>query len=941
MDYLGDISALNMLEEYCLFSFWFFVTVPIANLFLFIFLTYLDKKFNLFGWYGGKYTKKLIIVADAGTKPVVKQEVTETELLLLLHPELLELINKAETPELTLNRLKGIVNKESKIIQVEIHQSSMGSAKNWFDAFHVFMVLKTTSEIDGDYWWSLEKNTKHIVLQRSRNKDDVKYKLEGERRKPVKPYKEDLKGKGTIKDLFGMLLMNQVISDHYNIENSNCQSLVTFVSKEITEIRYEYDGWEFPSLPSSLKLMLYNRNVKQWQLINIVTGVSEWPLLFHLIFFENGATDFFDKVMLSGNYDINAVHGGYTPLHFTIMLKKTEMFKHLLEDPIKADPTTRGGQIRRNALHWAVINTMNTETIDLLLAHPKVQIDDVDENGATALHYAAWASDVIAVRKLLKKGANPNIGANEGLTPLHVAAYFGSETEIIDLILQAQKQNHIDDDKTENGATALHRAAASSNERMAQHLINKGADVNSRDNDGLTPLHVAALKAKDLRIIDLLLRNISDEDMNQYRNDVKLLSLAYRNKHLLGAKIAARLKRINRIQKPQSWVDKICKVSRHAIKNLGNFPIKDIKEDFMNRIRKPKSCADKILAVCVNRIILHYKFIWKPTTFLYTQLWGLGLSKAKNSQEIDTILEEKKFDINSRDQHGDTPLLGAIRANNVNTVLCLLYRGADPTKRNYDGFTPFQVAATREKNLDILNLLLATGKVDIDDGGKSGYTVLHWAVATSNVTAVDFLLSKRANPNVADQNGTTPLHVAAFCAIKTDVLGLILEKEVDINSREQNGDTPLSLAIRAKNVIGIKLLLEKGADPTVRNENSDTPIHLAAAAFNKNSAILDLLLANEKKIDFDERNNAGMTALHVALKESNVEAARFLLSKGANPHIADENGVTPLQLLKKVLKYFRQLQKKGAMEVMENQKFKLRRAEHNRLDFFYFSVHPW
>jgi ankyrin repeat protein len=130
--------------------------------------------------------------------------------------------------------------------------------------------------------------------------------------------------------------------------------------------------------------------------------------------------------------------------------------------------------------------------------------------------------------------------------------------------------------------------------------------------------------------------------------------------------------------------------------------------------------------------------------------------------------------------------------------------------------------------------------------------------------------------------------VAAYCADKTDVLDLILEKEkVDINRRDKDGQTALHYAVRGKRLDNVDYLLENGADPAIRDENGDTPVHLAATAVSQDSAILDLLLATEK------RDNAGMTALHVAFKESNVDAARFfLLSKGANP--ADENGLTPL-----------------------------------------------
>ena len=60
-----------------------------------------------------------------------------------------------------------------------------------------------------------------------------------------------------------------------------------------------------------------------------------------------------------------------------------------------------------------------------------------------------------------------------------------------------------------------------------------------------------------------------------------------------------------------------------------------------------------------------------------------------------------------------------------------------------------------------------------------------------------------------------------------------------------------------------------------------------AAIRNKETKILELLLAHEK-VDLDKRDESGRTILQMAIMRSNVTTARFLLSKGANPNIADE-----------------------------------------------------
>ena len=64
-----------------------------------------------------------------------------------------------------------------------------------------------------------------------------------------------------------------------------------------------------------------------------------------------------------------------------------------------------------------------------------------------------------------------------------------------------------------NDGTPLHSAAVFGNYKIAELLISKGANVNAKANDGLTPLHIA--KTKDFA--ELLIDNGSD--VNAKRDD--------------------------------------------------------------------------------------------------------------------------------------------------------------------------------------------------------------------------------------------------------------------------------------------------------------------------------------------------------------------------------------------------------------------------------------
>jgi ankyrin repeat protein len=85
-----------------------------------------------------------------------------------------------------------------------------------------------------------------------------------------------------------------------------------------------------------------------------------------------------------------------------------------------ADPTVRD-ELGRNALEMAAMHSDNTEVLNLLLRHTNVDIDGCDESGTTALQFAAYSSNVVAARHLIKKGEKPNLINNDGHSPLHSA----------------------------------------------------------------------------------------------------------------------------------------------------------------------------------------------------------------------------------------------------------------------------------------------------------------------------------------------------------------------------------------------------------------------------------------------------------------------------------------------------------------------------------------
>ncbi|KAL1966142.1 hypothetical protein VTN77DRAFT_4890 [Rasamsonia byssochlamydoides] len=121
----------------------------------------------------------------------------------------------------------------------------------------------------------------------------------------------------------------------------------------------------------------------------------------------------------------------------------------------------------------------------------------------------------------------------------------------------------------------------------------------------------------------------------------------------------------------------------------------------------------------------------------------------------------------------------------------------------------------------LVNVLLATRKVDINSRSKDGQTPLSWAAEKRHEAVVKLLLENGANTECKDKFGWTPLSWAAR-GWNEVVVKLLLENGADIESKDNPGQTPLSLAEGNRHEAVVKLLLEKSAEKSQQNDRAKT-----------------------------------------------------------------------------------------------------------------------
>lgn len=119
---------------------------------------------------------------------------------------------------------------------------------------------------------------------------------------------------------------------------------------------------------------------------------------------------------------------------------------------------------------------------------PGVDIHAREDDGDNAVHLAAyWNEDRSVVRFLLDLGIDAHLRGYGGALPLHAFAAKGDLEMVVRMLNEGDDVNS----KCRGGDTPLHRAAAGGDAAVVAELIQRGADVHARDNTNKTPLHDA------------------------------------------------------------------------------------------------------------------------------------------------------------------------------------------------------------------------------------------------------------------------------------------------------------------------------------------------------------------------------------------------------------------------------------------------------------------
>lgn len=414
----------------------------------------------------------------------------------------------------------------------------------------------------------------------------------------------------------------------------------------------------------------------------------------------------------------------------------------------------------------------------------------------------------------------------------------------------------------DDGTTALHWAVHDMNRSLVARLIAEHADVNATNDYGATPLSEAAIVA-DPQIIRLLLEAGAKANARNPEGQTALMVVA-RTDRIESAKLLLRYGAD--VNAAEDWRGQTALM----------WAAKEGQPEMIRLLVKHGARLDARSKVndWARQITAEPRAQWRPAGGL------TALLLAAREGELSSVkaLIEAGADPNLSDPEDVSPMLIAAMNYHFDVVAYLLQHGGNPNKWDWRGRTPLYAAVDlntlphggrpelpsvdRISSLQTLSLLLQAGanpnaQLKLfpeyrhlkDDRGADnvltiGATPLLRAAKAFDLPAVNLLLASGAQPNLATEDGITPVMLAAgLGASKIDTRGsydtadvqkravatlrALLEAGGEVNAVDKRGRTAMFGAVWWGWNDVVKFLAASGARLDVKDLQGNTLLDAA------------------------------------------------------------------------------------------------------------------
>ena len=260
----------------------------------------------------------------------------------------------------------------------------------------------------------------------------------------------------------------------------------------------------------------------------------------------------------------------------------------------------------------------------------------------------------------------------------------------------------------------------------------------------------------------------------------------------------------------------------------------------------------------------------------------------RGNLEIVQYLIAKGANVKAQDSHGMTPLSFAALAGQPNTKVydVLIQNGENlETDLNGDGANALLLAIGNDTSFALTEYFQSKG-LSLHSKDAEGNTAFDYAAKSGNIKAMERLRQK----GIPYSNNS--LLMAAQGGRRNgntlEVFQYLENMGIKPTVTSKNGENVLhAIARRTASREVVQHFLGKGVDADQKDKEGNTPF-MKAASGNQDTVTVGRLLAKVKNIN--EKNNAGASALALAVRNNSAQVVRYLLAAGADVNTVDKSG---------------------------------------------------
>ena len=611
-------------------------------------------------------------------------------------------------------------------------------------------------------------------------------------------------------------------------------------------------------------------------------------------------------------FDIDVSNNrGWSVLHCAVEAKHLELFQYLVEMGSNVHKQTKDGI---SCLHIAAGNGC-LRFCKVLLEKCNFSILMDNDNGWSAVHFAAKAGDLELFQYLIEQGNDVCRRTKDGMICLHIAAlngYFG----LCKLLLE--KYNVDIYLRDHNEGNVLHFAVESGDIDICQYIIEKGIDVNSKKKDGTNCFHIAALNGH-FHLCKALLEKY---DFNIHMTNDSGMNV------LLFAAESGNLDLCKYLIKKGSNISSITINNMNCLltgASQGRFRLcKALLENFDFEIHMQSSKGFNVLHYAVeNGDLEMFRYFLERGSYV--------ASKTKDNRDClhiaasqgysflcKTLLKFYGFKINTKCDKGWAAIHYAVEGGNLDLVRYFVETGSDIYWKTKNNTNCLHIAASKG-HTNLCEILLEEYNFDIFSKNENGWNVLHYAARSGDLKLLQLFIQNGTDIYSKTKLASNCLHIAAtnghFNLCKT----LVEVYNFDIFTKNEKGWSALHSSAKSGNLELFQYFILLDADVYSKTKYSYTCLHIASyyGHLNISRNIFDLYqsdlknktsdefgdlhkcngiykrnLLKDKKFFLNLRDLSGCTYLHYASYGGHTSICKLLLAYDVDVTYENRKGKT-------------------------------------------------